>query len=85
MLVNHIYLNCLTYPEITTKIINCASALSQRGSLTTLHWVPSHTNIDGKHMITEYLHKQITPNQDTAKLSTWYNKTIVPGIHIINN
>ena len=101
-----------TYPEITTKIINSASALSQRGSLTTLHWVPSHTNIEGneradalaneatnltnilhteqtpgayKHMITEYLHKQITPNQDTAKLSTWYNKTIVPGIHIINN
>ena len=101
-----------TYPEITTKIINCASALSQRGSLTTLHWVPSHTNIEGneradalaneatnltnilhteqtpgayKHIITEYLHKQITPNQDTAKLSTWYNKTIVPGIHIINN
>ncbi|KAK2145653.1 hypothetical protein LSH36_666g00024 [Paralvinella palmiformis] len=84
-----------TYPEITTKIIN--SALSQRGSLTTLHWVPSHTNIEGneradalaneatnltnilhteqtpdayKHMITEYLHKQITPNQDTANLST---------------
>ena len=38
-----------------------------------------------KHMIKEYLHKQITSNQDTAKLSTWYNKTIVPGIHIVNN
>ena len=101
-----------TYPEITTKMINSASALSQRGSLTTLYWVPSHTTIEGneradalaneatnltnilhteqtagvyKHIITEYLHKQITPNQDTAKLSTWYNKTTVPGIHIINN
>ena len=38
-----------------------------------------------KHMIIQYLHKQITPNQDTAKLSTWYNKTIVPDIHLINN
>jgi len=35
-----------TYPEITTKIINSAFTLSQRGSLTTLHWVPSHINIE---------------------------------------
>jgi ribonuclease HI len=36
-----------TYPEITTKIINSAFNLSQRGSLTILNWVPSHINIDG--------------------------------------
>jgi len=99
----------LTYPEITTKIINSVFALSQRGSLTTLHWVPSHINIEGneradtlaneatnltkiihaeqtpgayKHMITKFLHR---PNSDLAKAKSWYNNTIVPGIHLINN
>ena len=99
-----------TYPEITTKVI--VFALRQRDSQTTLHWVPSHTNIEGneradalaneatnltnilpteqtlvayKHMIKEFLHKQITPNSDRVKFTTWYKKTIVPGIHLINN
>ena len=98
-----------TYPEITTKIINSVFALNQRGSLTTLHWVPSHTNIEGneradilaneatnltnilhaeqtsgayKHMITKFLHR---PNTDQANPNSWYNNTIVPGIHLINN
>jgi len=35
--------------------------------------------------ITQFLHQQIRPNPDIAKLSTRYNKTIIPGIHLINN
>jgi ribonuclease HI len=91
------------YPKITTKIIN--SALSQRGSLTTLHWVPSHTNIEGneradtltseatnltnilhveqtqgayKHMMTKFLHKQITPNPDIIHKVTAMPHIIIP-------
>jgi len=38
-----------------------------------------------KHTITKFLHKQIRPNSDLTKLSSLYNKTIVPGVQLINN
>ena len=105
-------INFLAQTKTYPKTIDSAFVLSQRGSLTTLHWVSNHISIEGneradtlaneatiptnilhaeqtpgayKNMLTEFLQNQIRPNSDFTKLSSWYNKTIVPDVQLINN
>ena len=39
--------NFHTYPEITSKIFKLASVLQHSRRHVTLHWVPSHLNLEG--------------------------------------
>jgi len=44
ILQNRIY---KTYPEITSKIFKSAKLLHRQGTQATIHWIPSHVDLDG--------------------------------------
>ena len=44
ILQNRIY---KTYPEITSKIFKSAKFLHRQGTQATIHWIPSHVDLDG--------------------------------------
>ncbi|KAK2161453.1 hypothetical protein LSH36_116g02027, partial [Paralvinella palmiformis] len=44
ILQNRIY---KTYPEITSKIFKSAKLLPRQGTQGTIHWIPSHVDLDG--------------------------------------
>lgn len=75
-----------TYPEIVSKIVRSATALKLSGRNTTIHWVPSHINIEGNERadtlaneatnLDVILHAEQTPGGYSHLIAQYFSKQL---------